>query len=265
MEPFSSNLKQAILVGSLEFSCVDYPVTSKLTKVRTLHVSGIKDTKNPPLKNRECYDAFSNGEWYEFNGGHVVPNSDTFVSRIYDFIEYPTTTNDWSNYLSKTLLSTSPVPPDFGLTSIASYLSKSPSLQLLSLAHSLESSGSYLPSIKAYKKAYKLWPALDSIPAGGIPRGVRDEAAQNGYKGKLLTDVPVSSSRKSTVKYKKNILDADDVHSLLKLSREIEAEDGGREGNNFENETHCGKYAIMVNGGGRLRKRLPKVLGKVVR
>ncbi|GMH98798.1 hypothetical protein TrVE_jg8874 [Triparma verrucosa] len=265
LEPFSSNLKQAILVGSLEFSCVDYPVTSKLTKVRTLHVSGIKDTQNPPLKNRECYDAFSNGEWFEFNGGHVVPNNDTFVSRISDFIEYPKTTNDWSNYLSKTLLSTSSVPSDFGLTSIASYLSQSPSIKILDLATSLETSGSYKPAIKEYTKAYKLWPALDSVLAGGIPRGVREEAIEYGYKGRLLTDVSVSKSRNSIVEVSKKLLDYDDVHELLKLAGEIEVEDGGRVVNNFENLTHVKKYAIMVNGGGRLRKRLPKVLGKVVR
>ncbi|GMI44865.1 hypothetical protein TrCOL_g12700 [Triparma columacea] len=117
-----------------------------------------------------------------------------------------------------------------------------------------------------YNTSYRLWPALDSVVAGGIPRSVREEAVREGYTGELLTDVDVGLARSSEVSVKRGLLTEADIAALLQMTDEIEASEG-REGNNPENRTHARsmKYSIQLGPPlSHLQNKLPGVIGKIV-
>jgi len=178
---------------------------------------------------------------------------------------------NWTRYLDNAFSEQKCIPHDGGLVEIAKYLSdlegthnRTDALAINDDATELECRGMFKEAIAKYNKSYRLWPSLDSVLAGGIPRAVRAEALEGGYPGPLLTDVDTSLARKSKVSVKRELLTSEDIEDLLRMADAIRSEEG-IEGNNPENSTHECKHAIMINNDNRLRWELPGVLGKVVK
>lgn len=83
---------------------------------------------------------------------------------------------DWGTWLSVNIDSTKVVDEDYGLAKIAAYLGKSEALELYWQGMQKEDGNDVNSAISIYKKAFRMWPALDSITLGGLPQGVRHEA-----------------------------------------------------------------------------------------
>lgn len=69
---------------------------------------------------------------------------------------------------------------DSKLKEIALQLGHEEAVVLLREAMAMEEAGDFCSAVKQYKRAYRLWPALDSIDDGGLPKAVRREAESAG-------------------------------------------------------------------------------------
>lgn len=69
---------------------------------------------------------------------------------------------------------------DLKLNEIAKHFGHEEAVALLRDAMAKEEAGDFCDAVKQYKKAYRLWPALDSIDDNGLPRAVRREAESDG-------------------------------------------------------------------------------------
>ncbi|GMH54769.1 hypothetical protein TrRE_jg8879 [Triparma retinervis] len=184
---------------------------------------------------------------------------------------------DHKAYLSATLSSPSKkktIADDFGLEQVATFLDEKRAakrckraLVEFSNASDFERCGKLKEAMLGYNVAYRMWPALDSVVAGGIPRGVREEAVREGYEGALLTDVNVGRARSSKVSVKRGLLNDADITSLIQMTDDIEAMEG-RVGNNPENRTHERNFKYSMQLGpplSHLRNKLPNVVGKIIK
>jgi hypothetical protein len=75
---------------------------------------------------------------------------------------------------------------DFGLAKIAEHFGKQEAVALFREAAALEEADDIDGSIKLYRRAFKLWDALDSTLESGLPRAVRREAEAAGIDCQAL-------------------------------------------------------------------------------
>jgi|AntAceMinimDraft_5_1070358.scaffolds.fasta_scaffold79862_1 hypothetical protein len=159
------------------------------------------------------------------------------------------------------------IPSDFGLSRVAAFLDQSPALQLAHGGAESEAQGDFASAIRQLKAAYRLWPALDCIMSGGLPRAVREEAAAKGYlddpTNVLLDVVDVQKARASRVVAEEAVCTAADVLALEAAKTSILATTTPLE-NNPENSTHVHKWATMMNNGNALVSAEPQLVAKLL-
>ena len=145
------------------------------------------------------------------------------------------------------------VPSDYGLASIAEFLgpTQSQALQLALDGAESESDGDISGAMKKYAAAYRLWPSLDSINAGGIPMDVRQEAGAAGYmkvhEHGLFDVVSVQKARDSrAITSHQRVLNDQDIDNLFLLRHQLLQSESAMV-NNPENRGHTCKEACMMN------------------
>ena len=153
---------------------------------------------------------------------------------------------EWTSWIAAHTASTCAIPPDYGLADVATFLGKQEALQLALDGAEIEATGDYPGAVKLYKAAYRLWPALDSIISGGIPKSVRDEAVAGEYPGALFDVVDVRKARASSVMSSKTVLSASDIKALFDAQTSLLSTTTRLE-NNPQNNTHRKKCATFMN------------------
>ena len=109
---------------------------------------------------------------------------------------------------------------DFGLSLIANFLDKEESLALYWSGAAEENKGNVDGAIKIYKRAFKQWPALDSITVGGLPIAVRQEAVELGFNACPLLDIiDVELARKTCVYTTDSLLTTSDLADIEQVSQ----------------------------------------------
>ena len=153
---------------------------------------------------------------------------------------------------------------DFGLAMIAEKLGKSSALSLYWEGAAEENKGNIDGAISFYRRAFRLWPSLDSIPDGGIPRGVREEAMKAGIALQIAS-VDVALARTSKVMKSPLLLINDDLTDINTVLAQIEAIESA-EVNNPENKTHVCKVCTFLNNppGFLAQHELAHVLEKMI-
>jgi hypothetical protein len=144
------------------------------------------------------------------------------------------------NWIATHLSNVGSVDSDFGLHYIAKHLGRSDALELYWQGARLEELCDFNGAITMYKRAYRMWPALDSIPDGGVPRGVRLEAESAGMTSRLLQTVDVASARASCVVCSCGLLSASDIDAIDATQKGIVASESLLV-NNPQNATHIHK------------------------
>jgi hypothetical protein len=139
----------------------------------------------------------------------------------------------------------------FGLKAIAEHFGKTTALELFNDGGGLESGGDVDGAIRLYKKAFRMWPELDSVLDGGIPRGVRRqvEGAGDGtlwFPG-MIHAVDVTLARRSAVMRRPQLLTASDLQEVEGVLAAVRERDGSALGNNPQNATHSNKVCTMLN------------------
>jgi hypothetical protein len=141
-----------------------------------------------------------------------------------------------------------PVVNDFGLAKIAAYFGKSEALDTYYRGSILESEGNVDGAIKLYSKAYKMWPALDSVPTdGGLPRCVREEVDKVGYVCEgMIAAIDCTLARQSEVVLEKKMLGEDDLNLIDNILNEVQTRESSME-NNYQNEGHHNKVCTFLS------------------
>ena len=154
---------------------------------------------------------------------------------------------------------------DYGLASIARQLGKSEAVQLFWDAAAKEDAGFYEDAIANYRRAYRLWPALDSRLHGGIPLCVREEAEAGGITCYLATVVDVAHARATRVMRAPALLTARDIDEIDAVRRNVEASESALT-NNPNNATHEHKTCLFLNNPPRraMSQHAPAIIEKVV-
>lgn len=155
-----------------------------------------------------------------------------------------------------------PVCHDFGLTRIASHFGKSEALEEYRRGVALEGEGAYELAMSHYQRAYRQWPALDSLPDGGLPRSVREEAAAASFSCEgMLASVSVREARASRVGHSPAFLDARDLAAIDAVCDRCSAT------SNAQNATHDRKVCTMLNDppAYSLERLAPRVVDKLLR
>lgn len=135
-----------------------------------------------------------------------------------------------------------PVCHDFGLSDIARHLGKTDALEAYHEGVAREGEGDYAGATQQYQRAYRLWPALDSLPDGGIPRGVREEAAAVAFScDGMLASVDVREARASRVGRRAALMDARDLDAIDGVCRACATRE------NSQNAGHDRKVCAMLN------------------
>lgn len=159
------------------------------------------------------------------------------------------------------------LPTDFGLSRVAAFLNQSHALQLAHDGAESEAQGDFASAIRQLKAAYRLWPALDCVMSGGLPRAVREEAVAQGYlddaANVLLDVVDVQKARASRVIAEGAVCTAADVLALEEVKASILSTTTSLE-NNPENGTHVHKRATMMNDGNALLSAEPQLVAKLL-
>lgn len=179
---------------------------------------------------------------------------------------------DWSLWITTHTAQTCLVPSDYGLASIAEFLgpAQSKALQLALDGAESESDGDISGAMKKYASAYRLWPSLDSINAGGIPMDVRQEADAAGYLKVnpygLFDVVSVQKARDSRAIASQRLLNDQDIASVFLLRHDI-LQSQSAMANNPENRGHTCKEACMMNNPPTypLQTRKPWIVVKLLK
>ena len=153
---------------------------------------------------------------------------------------------------------------DFGLRSLAASLGKSAAVERYYEAVAHESEGNCKLAIALYSRAYRLWPALDSVLEGGIPSGVRAEAEAAGLRCTLAA-VDVSLARATSVARAPTLLDDADLAAVEAVRTAVLALETPIV-NNAQNATHKSKQCLFLNNA-PLRlfsEQAPRVLAKIL-
>jgi hypothetical protein len=134
---------------------------------------------------------------------------------------------------------------DFGLSRIASQLGKSEALKLYWDGAAKEEEGDAIGAVALYKRAFRIWPALDSVTFGGLPIGVREEAELAGIRCQLDI-IDVAKSRDSKVILSPKLFGPSDLKTIDQVLNNIYKNETVFE-NNPENVTHQHKECTFLN------------------
>jgi hypothetical protein len=156
---------------------------------------------------------------------------------------------------------------DFGLSRIAHHLGEAQTQGLFLYREGAvkEADEDMTGATLLYRKAFKLWPALDWVIVGGLPRGVRDEALAAGLTEGLLGLVDVSEARATRVHAVRSLLTQNDLADITALQQSIALSESTLN-NNPQNTTHQLKVATFLNNPPDfpISSLLPHVVGKMV-
>lgn len=155
---------------------------------------------------------------------------------------------------------------DFGLTRIAEHLGKTEALLYYREGAAKEADGDINGAIVLYKRAYRIWPAMDSITEGGIPKCVREEAAAVGFHCEGLLDrIDVAHARNSHVMRSSALFTAFDLEEIECVLKGIMA-NGSALVNNPQNATHQHKFCTFLNNPPThaFQQQAPRVLTKML-
>lgn len=153
---------------------------------------------------------------------------------------------------------------DWGLAKLAEYFGKMEALTTYWDGATKEENGDISGAISLYKKAFKMWPSLDSIQCGGLPKGIREEAEEAGFKCDIdIIEVPMA--RKSEVMKCSKLLSIDDIADVTTVKDFILTKETVLE-NNSQNNTHFKKTCIFLNNPPQCygRNCLPHILHKMI-
>jgi hypothetical protein len=159
------------------------------------------------------------------------------------------------------------VPNDYGLSEIADHVGKSDAVALYWEGAQKEENQDIPGAMLLYQRAYRIWPALDSIHQGGLPYGVREETKASNFSSCILLGIiTVGEARASKVMHAPALLNASDI-------RDIEAVKQGMVDietpvvNNPQNVTHQCKVCTFLNNppSHAMRTDAPHVLDKMLR
>lgn len=173
---------------------------------------------------------------------------------------------DWAVWLANHTDSTTSLDEDFGLGRIAACLGKTDALQMYWDGVALEGDGDVEGAIRLYRRAYRMWPALDSITHGGLPRSVREEAIAAGLTEGLIDPVDVGSARAARVMHTRALLTADDIAAVEAVRLQVLNGQSELE-NNPQNAGHMLKVGTFLNNPPAycMVNEAPQVVGKMVR
>mmetsp|Transcript_13683 Transcript_13683/g.25476 ORF Transcript_13683/g.25476 Transcript_13683/m.25476 type:complete len:322 (+) Transcript_13683:134-1099(+) len=120
-------------------------------------------------------------------------------------------------------------------------------------------------AIKLYRRSFKMWPALDSVTHGGLPRGVREQAVAAGCTEGLLGLIEVPAARATRVHCARSLLSLEDITEVMSLQKQI-ASNESTLNNNPQNKTHHCKVATFMNNPPtfHMATQLPQVIGKML-
>jgi hypothetical protein len=171
----------------------------------------------------------------------------------------------WREWLSLHTSLRGTVDEDFGLAKVAERLGKSEALAVYWEGVAKEDAGDVDGGIVMYRKAFKQWPALDSVSYGGLPKGVREEAESVGYSHGLITIIDVSLAQATEAMVSRELLTIDDI-ALVELVRVCIAAKESSLLNNPQNATHHNKTATFLNNGPEysMVQNAPGVVGKMI-
>jgi hypothetical protein len=166
--------------------------------------------------------------------------------------------------------STCTVPDDYGLYNIAEHLgtSQTTAVTLYWQGAEKEQMGAISGAMRLYQRAYKTWPALDSIYEAGLPRGVRQEAEAAHFAScGLLGVVNVADAQASRVMHAPGLLNASDLRDIGAVLKGMTAEGETALINNPQNCTHEKKVCTFLNNPETwaMRTHAPHVLSKMIR
>ena len=135
---------------------------------------------------------------------------------------------------------------DYGLAVIAEHLGKSSAVDFYFEGVAKENVSDVNGAISLYRKAFKVWPALDSVTCGGLPLSVREEAIAAGLSDILMDVVDVGSARATQVVISKGLLTAADLADIESVRQTAVADQTILE-NNPENATHFHKENTFLH------------------
>lgn len=173
---------------------------------------------------------------------------------------------DWSDWLAVHFAASSKVDDDFGLSKIAAHFGKQGAVDMYWEGARKEETGDVDGAIALYKRAFRAWPALDSVTDGGLPRGVRDQAKAAGLTDGLLSVVGVAQARSSRVVCSRRLLSAEDIRSVHVVKECVLSFESSLE-NNPQNATHKQKVGTFLNNppSYSIQTDAPHVIGKMLR
>jgi hypothetical protein len=162
------------------------------------------------------------------------------------------------------------VPDDYGLYNIAEHLgtSQTSAVTLYWEGAEKEQMGDIHGAMKLYQRAYKTWPALDSIYEAGLPRGVRQEAETAHFAScDLLGVVNVADAQASRVMHAPGLLNASDLNDISAVLKDLTAQGETALINNPQNCSHEKKVCTFLNNPETwaMRTHAPHVLSKMIR
>jgi hypothetical protein len=161
------------------------------------------------------------------------------------------------------------VPDDYGLYNIAEHLGTSQTLAVTTYWQGAEKeqTGDISGAMKLYQRAYKTWPALDSIYEAGLPRDVRQEAEAAHFSScDLLGVVNVADAQASRVMYAPGLLHASDLQDITAVLKGLTEQGETALMNNPQNCCHEKKVCTFLNNPETwaMRTHAPHVLHKMI-
>jgi hypothetical protein len=136
---------------------------------------------------------------------------------------------------------------DFGLGAIAAHFGKSEALLTYQEGQVFECDGDFPAAVKLYKRAFRLWPALDSLVDGGIPKTVREETEAAGlwFEG-MINSIDMVEARESKVMHCSTLLAPSDLNAIDLIQAVIKEGESALD-NNPQNSRHHLKVNTMMN------------------
>lgn len=171
---------------------------------------------------------------------------------------------DSEKWLSENITENHVVDDDFGLFKIAVHLKKVEAVKLYWEGAAMEEMRDVETAILHYRRAFKLWPALDSVTCGGLPQAVREEAERAGIFCDIAI-IEVAKARSSRVGHAYGLLNELDLTNI-EIVRQYIADNETSLHNNPQNATHKCKVCTFMNNppSHPFRNRAPDVLCKML-
>lgn len=170
----------------------------------------------------------------------------------------------WTKFIATNTITKSKTEKDFGLSRIAKLFGKEESLQLYWEGANLETNGDVDGAISLYKRAFRIWPSLDSVIHGGLPMAVREDVIAAGLDIQLIDIIDVSKARNSRVSYASKLLSIADIEEVEAIKRNIVSESALC--NNPQNSNHIFKVATFLNNPPEyiICNQSPQIIGKLL-